>query len=268
MHGQVQASFNLFEAGIKSLSLATAYRYDKAKTNIGLVVHFLDYGNIAETDAAGNQLGEFRPVDYFIQLTASREYEEKWQYGASIKFIQSRYGSYSSSAIAIDASGSYYDSATLFQASLLLKNMGSQLKRFSQVEQEELPFDIQFGISKRLSKAPVQFSFTAHHLHRFDLLYKDSLNHELEFNNTGFIDKLFRHFVFATQVYIENKIELSLGYNHLTRRELSIPNSSSGLTGFSMGIGLISRKFDLRFARTSYQNNTAFNHLGIGVSLF
>jgi hypothetical protein len=49
-------------------------------------------------------------------------------------------------------------------------------------EVEELPFDPTFGITKKLKNAPLSFSFTAHHLHQFDIRYNDTVfNNE----NTG-----------------------------------------------------------------------------------
>jgi len=54
--------------------------------------------------------------------------------------------------------------------------MGTQLSTYNGTAvKEELPFDLQAGISKRLENAPFQFSVTAHHLHRFDIFYNDTL---------------------------------------------------------------------------------------------
>ena len=135
-----------------------------------------------------------------------------------------------------------------------------------------MPFDLQVGLTKRLAKAPFSFSITAHHLHRFNLSYNDtSFNNENGFDNERqgrfTIDKLFRHFVFATTIHIGDKLEVQAGYNYLRRKELNIGNNSNGLTGFSLGIGVLLGKMDIRYARTHFQNNSGYNQFGLNLTL-
>jgi len=182
-----------------------------------------------------------------------------WFYGGGIKFIQSNYGQYRSSAIAMDIGVNYADSNGHWQAGLLLKNMGLQLRSYTGEGQDNLPFDLQAGITKRLAKAPLQFSLTAHQLHRLILFNEDS---------TSTIDHNMQHVVLATQFFIADKIELTAGYNHLRRRELSIANTSNGLTGFSLGAGVVFPKLQLRYARAYQSNSKAYNQFGLNVFLY
>jgi hypothetical protein len=273
MHQQLHLSFNNMYAGVKNYHSYFAYRYARWKTNFGAGVSYLDYGSLPQTDASGNMLGNFHPNDYMVQLSASRQYGDKWYYGATFKFIGSNYGLYRSDAIAMDIGISYFDTTKLFQVSLLLKNMGTQLKQYQNSRPDDLPFDVELGLTKRLARAPIQFSLTAHHLHQFNIRYSDS-----SFNNSnGFeqnngeksfvIDKIFRHFVLAAQVYAGSKIEITLAYNYLLRKELVIANTTNGFTGFSFGAGVIFRKMQIRYARSHYQNNTAYNQLGVNLAL-
>jgi hypothetical protein len=104
------------------------------------------------------------------------------------------------------------------------------------------------------------FSFTAHHLHQFDIRYNDTVfnNENTGVNKEGnfTLDKIFRHFVFAVQIFPIPQIEVTIGYNHLLRQELNIANTTNGLNGFSVGVGLVVKKIQVRYARTHYQNNT------------
>ena len=267
MSGQLHASFNLMYAGIKNLSLVGGYSVQKWKTNVGFGISYLDYGNIDATDPSGNIIGNFNASDFLFKLIASRAYEEYWHYGFAVNFIHSAYAQYRSSALALDAGVVYYDSLRQMQVSLALKNMGVQLKTFVPGTHEELPFDMQIGISKRLKKAPIQFSATAHHLHQFNLMYNDTASaaNGGQSGNTSAFNKVFQHFVFAAQFYIEDKIEISAGYNILRRTELRIDNTTNGFTGFSMGLGFTSKKLQFRYARSWYQNNTAYNQFGINI---
>ena len=269
MHDQLHVSFNNMYAGVKNYHSTFAYRYDKWKTNFAAGVHFIDYGNITQTDASGNIYGAFRPTDYAVQLSASRQYAEKWHYGIAVKYISSNYGIYRSGAVAIDVGVSWYDTARLFQVSLLMKNMGTQVKKYQNSTPDDLPFDVQLGFTKRLANAPVQFSLTAHHLHQFNIQYNDTAfnnSNDVTSDSKSFsVDKIFRHLVAATQVFVGNKIELTLAYNYLLHKELSIANTSNGFTGLSVGAGVLFKKIQIRYARSHYQNNTGYNQLGLNL---
>lgn len=273
MSQQLHVSFNSMYAGIKNYHSLFAYHVPQWQTSLALGVHFIDYGSITQTDASGNVLGAFRPNDYVVQLSATRRYMEKWHYGLTVKYISSNYSLYRSSAVAVDAGVCYYDSSRLLQVALLIKNMGVQVKQYPGTPAEDLPFDVQAGVTKRLAHAPVQFSFTAHHLHQFDLLYADTSYNSANGISQGGVgkgftaDKLFRHFVFAVQVFITDKLEVTAGYNYLLHKELMIANSPNGFTGFSLGVGALFKKLHIRYARSYYQNNLAYNQFGLNLPL-
>lgn len=273
MHAQFSAVFNSMYAGIRNYHAMAGYRSERLETNFAAGVFYFDYGNIAQTDPSGNVLGSFRPSDYVAQITASRRYESKWNYGVTMKFVNSNYGIYRSNGIAMDAAAAYYDSARLFQVSLVAKNMGVQIRKYEGSPGDELPFDLQIGITKRLEKAPIQFSLTAHHLQRFDILYRDTVynkanNFDQQQSSPSIaLDKFFRHIIIATQFFVGDRIEITGAYNHLRRAELNIANSTNVLNGFSLGVGVLFSKIQLRYARAYYQSTTAYNQLGINLKL-
>lgn len=272
MHTQMNAVFNSFFAGIKVYDLALVYRSDKLNTNFLWSLNYFSYGTIQQTDASGNVFGNLRPVDWSMQVSASRKYMEKWNYGATLKFINSNYGIYRSNGIAMDVGVLYSDSSKLFSASVLAKNMGFQLKKYDGTEAQDIPFDLEVGITKRLRNAPFGFSFTAHHLQQFDIRYSDtSFNNENGFpngsNSKVSFDKIFRHFVIATDIYLGDKVEVSAGYNYLRRQELNIGNSGNGLNGFSLGVGVLLKKIQIRYALASYEGNTTYSQFGLNLKL-
>jgi hypothetical protein len=272
MHTQMNAVFNRFYDGITAYHLSMGYHHAKLNTTFLWGLNYLNYGSIQETDAAGNIYGRFKPTDWVMQVSASRSYLEKWRYGATVKFISSNYGQYRSNGIAVDAGVLYHDTATLFSASLLAKNMGMQLKKYDGTDPDDLPFDLQVGISKRLENAPFGFSLTAHHLHRFDIQYNDPVFNE-ENGLAGSsskkftFDKLFRHIVLATTIHLGDKVEVTAAYNYLRRKELNTASNGNGLNGFSLGASLLLEKLQIRYARSHYQNNTAYNQFGLSMTL-
>ncbi|MBO9203958.1 MULTISPECIES: type IX secretion system protein PorQ [Niastella] len=273
MHTQTTMVFNSFYAGIKNYHLMSGYHANALNTTFAAGINYFSYGSIAETDMTGNVLGAMRPADYVVQVSATRQYGERWHYGVTAKFIHSSYGIYRSSGIAMDMGIAYADSANLWQASLVAKNMGAQVKQYTGTASGDLPFDLQLGISKRLAHAPLQFSLTFFQLHKFDTRYNDTL-----FNNeTGLaqdskekkyiFDKFFRHVILAVQLYVGDKVEVTAGYNYLRRKELNITNAGNGLNGFSMGVGVLFKKIQIRYARSYYQNNSSYNQFGLNLRL-
>lgn len=272
MHTQMNAVFNDFYGDIKVYHLSVGYRNEKLNTNFSWGLNYFGYGNISQTDPSGNVLGKFRPTDWVMQVSASRSYLEKWNYGGTLKFINSNYGQYSSNGIAMDMGVLYQDSSKLFSASLLAKNLGFQLKKYDGTDPDDLPFDLQIGLTKRLENAPFSFSLTAQRLHQFNIFYNDTVfNNENGFENGSTkkfsFDKLINHFVLASTIYLGDRVEAIVGYNFLRRHELNIGNSGNGLNGFSLGAGVMFGKLQIRYARAYYQNNSAFNQLGLNMKL-
>lgn len=268
LHSQINLAFNSFYAGINAYHLSGAYHLDKKETTLGAGVFFIDYGSIPQTDAAGNENGNFRPKDFVIQASASRKYLERWSYGLTAKFISSNYQLYQSSAIAFDIGVLYKDSANQFTASVLAKNMGVQLKKYAG-SAEDLPFDLQIGVTKRLAKAPFGFSLTLQQIHQFNNLYNDTtFNNENNFTNSGsFFNKFFNHVVIATHIYLGNNLEATVGYNSLRRSELNLGSTGNGLNGFSMGLQAKFKKLQIQYARSYFQRGSAYNQFGLGINL-
>lgn len=270
MNGQLSTSFSSFLAGIRNYSAVNAWHLADAKTNIAVGANFFDYGSIPQTDAAGNILGNFRPVDYVVQAMASRSYHENFRYGLTVKYIQSSYGPYRSSGLAFDVGINYYDAEHKLQAAVVVKNMGTQLRSYDgSGRKEELPFDLQVGITKRLANAPFQFSLTAHHLQAFNIYYNDTSfrasEGELGYGAGNTLQKIFSHLVFATQVFLHEKLEFTMGYNFQRRQDLNAFNLTSGLNGFTFGTAVLLNKLHIRYATGFYQRNL-FHQLSLNLN--
>lgn len=268
LNSQLDLSFTGLPGGVHAYSLTGAYHRTDKETVFGGHIYFLDYGSLPQTDAAGNISGTFRPTDFVVQVSAARSYMENWHYGLSAKLIGSSYGPYRSVALAFDVGIHYTDTAHGFYAGLLAKNMGTQLKTYAG-EGEDLPFDLEIGITKRLAHAPFGFSLTAQQVHHFDVHYNDTtFNNENELHpGNKFFDKLFNHFVAAAHIYVGANLEATIGYNQLRRSELNIGSTGNGLNGFSMGLRAQFSKLQVLYARANYQRNISYNQLGITLQL-
>ncbi len=271
MHQQISTSFNSFFAGTSNYSLSAANHFNKIDATAAIGVNYFNYGKNMQTDAIGNTLGSFIANDYVVQTSLAKQYKNSWFLGATLKYINSNYATYKSNGIAVDVGLSYLDTTSFLQFSFLVKNIGSQLKKYNTLSnKEELPFDVQIGITKKLAKAPIQFSLTAHQLQNANILYNDTLYNASEGNEdykkkSFTIEKIFAHLVLATQIFIGNKVELTTGYNFLRRHDLNAFNTANNLNGFTFGFGMLLHKFHFRYATGFYQQNM-YNQISINLS--
>jgi hypothetical protein len=269
LHGEVAFSFNSFFAGSKAYHLTGIQYLDKKEVTVAGSIFYVDHGNMPETDAAGNRLGNFHPREFVIQASASKSYLDRWRYGGDVKIARASYGQYGSTALLFDAGILYRDTAAGFSAGLLARNMGVQLSAFGS-EREDMPFDLQAGLTKKLAKAPFAFSVTLQQMHRFRLGYNDStFNRDNGFplTKSSFGGNFFNHFVFATHIYLSPNLDVNIGYNRLRRAELNAGANGNGINGFSAGLRARFKKIQFQFARAWYQSNYGYNQVGLGVNL-
>ena len=83
---------------------------------------------------------------------------------------------------------------------------------------------------------------------------------------TYFADKLFRHFIFALDINLGKRLEISAGYNHLRGSELSIADKK-GMSGFSMGVGMYLNKFTVHYAQSYYHLAGSYHELGLSIRM-
>jgi hypothetical protein len=253
-HGQVATSFSSLLAGINQYTAMAGYMV--GGQTLGLGVQYLNYGSIDQTDAAGNLLGMYRPSDFAVQIGTSKQYKEKWWLGAAAKFIHSNYGQFRSSALAVDASLTYFDEASGLQAGVVVTNMGTQLNAYAGAVKEELPFEINAGISKKLAEAPLQFSLTLQQLQRFNLLGSDTSFMVSEFGKKySTFDKMMSHVVLGAQLTLNENINCNVGYNVLRRQSLNGYNITNGLNGVTFGVAVLMQKLHFNYATGFYQRN-------------
>ncbi len=278
MHKQITFNSAFYAAGINYGFLGYGFHNNRFNTTFNAGIQYITYGNFVATDETGLQTGEFSASEYVFNIGAGRQYSEELSYGINLKTIYSRLESYNSVGIAADAAVMYADTSTNFTATLLFKNIGTQLTAYTPDNREDVPFEVQAGISKRLRYLPFRFSIIAHNLQRWNIRYDDPNQVEPTslFDDTPqetnrfvvFTDNFFRHFIFNGEL-LAGKAEnfrLRLGYNHLRRAELNVNNLRS-LAGFSTGIGIKVKKFRIDYGLAVYHLAGAVHHFGISTDI-
>lgn len=219
---------------------------DRGAWSIG--IQYLGYGTMSQTEADGSVVGTFSPQDVVFSGMYAHDFTDQLRGGINVKMIYSSYEQYTAFAMATDLGLNYYDPDHDMSLSLVLKNLGGQIKRFDN-DYDRLPFDIQLGWMQRLGSSPFQLSITAWHLNKWNLPYYDMEDNgsEIRVLKQSFMSNLFRHLVFGLQYAPSDKFYIALGYNYKTRTDMSTYNRNI-LSGFSIGAGLKVKSFALGVA--------------------
>lgn len=277
MHLGLSFNYNFHLSGIKEGFASFGYHLEKYQLSLHGGAKFINYGDFIATDEFGNVFNSFDVSENVIFIGASRQLYDKLSVGVNIKAISSSFETYDSFGLAGDVAAMYQDTASNFAITILAKNFGSQLSTF-QDQQEDLPFEMQIGISKRLKHLPFRWSIVYHNLNRWNILYDDPdkventlLIGEVETEDGPtkvFFNNLGRHLILNGEFLFGKKevFNIRFGYDHQLKKELSVENLRS-LAGFSLGFGFKIKMFRIDYGRTFFHLAGGTNHLGISTNL-
>jgi hypothetical protein len=238
-------------------------------------IEYINYGKFIAADEKGIVTGEFKAAEYAINLIYSRAIDSTFRVGVNVKPIISTLEKYTSLGLAADFGIIYNKPRSLFTAALVVKNLGAQLKGYTD-ERESLPFTIQLGISQKLKHAPLLFSVTYDHIEQWDLTYTkteevsglDPLSGQEPKESTidKIADQFMRHIILGVEFNPINNFYVRAGYNYRRRQEMLIESKTSTI-GFSWGFGIKISKFHLSYGRATYHLAGASDHFSISTNL-
>ncbi len=238
-------------------------------------IHYINYGKFIAADEKGIITGEFKAAEYAINLIYSRAVDSSFRVGVNVKPIISTLEKYTSYGIAADFGVVYNKPNSLFTAALVIKNVGTQLKAYTD-QRESLPFNIQLGISQKLRHAPFLFTVTFDHLETWDLTYDKPQNEDVVLDpaaseeSQSTIDKIadqfMRHVILGIEFNPINNFYVRAGYNYRRRQEMLIESKTSTI-GFSWGFGVKISKFHINYGRATYHLAGASDHFSISTNL-
>lgn len=222
-------------------------RYANAVGERGAIagsVQYYGYGSMKSTDEFGNITGDFSPKDVSFGVAYSHDITDRLRGGINLKMVYNSYEQYSAFAVATDLGINYYNPESDCSLSLVVANLGGQLKRFND-RYDRLPVDVRLGWTKSFGTFPVRFSVTAWNLTKWSLPYVDpgdgteAAGPEVK---DKFMSNLFRHLVFGADFVPGDKFYIALGYNYKTRTDMTT-YSRNFLSGVSLGAGLTMPRF-------------------------
>ncbi|MCH5346928.1 MAG: type IX secretion system protein PorQ [Muribaculaceae bacterium] len=210
-------------------------------------IQYFGYGEIKGMDEMGNPTSNFSPKDLTVNVMYSHDITERLRGGINLKFVSSNYEQYSALALATDLGINYYDDERDLSLSVVVANLGGQIKRFND-SYDRLPIDVRLGWSQSFGTLPFRFSVTAWNLTQWKLPYYDAGDGSVDIGlKESFGSNLFRHLIFAADYMPSQNFHIGLGYNYKTRTDMST-YSRSFLSGFSIGAGLKAGRFGVGLA--------------------
>ncbi len=251
---QLALSFSNYIADVSAGSVVYGNNWNNNLFAFG--VQYFDYGSFDGTTFTNQSTGSFTAKDIAVSFIYAKQLEKNLQGGVSIKPIYSAYETYTSFGIGVDIGLSYAKIEKGLYWGLAFQNIGSQIVSYNE-ENEFLPFNTLLSFSKNFTHAPLRVSFTAHHLHKWDLnyintIYTTTLEGEKVYADISFIDMLFRHMIFGIDFLPSKNLYLTVGYNHQRAAELRVSGIKT-IAGLSFGGGLKISKFQLGFSASQFQ---------------
>lgn len=212
-------------------------------------IQYFGYGSIQEVTPEGVIVGNFSPKDVSFGGSYAHDITDRLRGGINLKMLYSGYAEYTAFALSTDLGINYFDPDHNLSLSVVLANLGGQVKRFSE-SYDRLPFDVRLGWSQSFGNFPVRFSVTAWNLTKWKLPYVDvgdgSQNSEHVVKDS-FASNLFRHLIFGADLISSKNFYIGLGYNYKTRTDMST-YSRSFISGWSIAAGLNVKAFNLGLA--------------------
>lgn len=260
------ATYNNYFADINNGSVS--YIFSESKFGyFATSVNYLNYGEFKSADEYGNITGTFTASDYTLVVSWGYQIDTLFSIGINLKPIFSQYEIYNSIGLANDLGILYTSPNKNFNAGLVFKNIGFQIKPYITGNKERLPYEIQLGITQKLPHSPFRFSVTAHHLNDFYFSEKIEKEQEVIDDKTvkkeskleKYADLTFRHIVVGAEIQPSPSIFILLGYNYMQRQELKIL-SRKGIVGYSIGFGLKIKRFSFGYSLAKY-HFAANNHI-------
>lgn len=255
MHQAWALSLDNSVGGINRSSLQSVYSWDKWGT-FGVSIHHVNYGEIAQRNAAGEQLGNFNPYDFQLSLFHAKQIDERLRIGLATHFIQSRYAQFNATALGLNG-GLYYANVDKRQSfGLTFSHVGTQINQFNSTN-EPFPLSIDAGFSQRLLYLPFEWHLSFRQLNRWNMTLVGE-----QAEDVPFVQMLGRHLVFGGELTIAEVVQLRFSYNPWRNQNINFSDEFD-FSGSAFGLGLNFKRFKLNLSRQAQGDIGPNWHVGI-----
>ena len=245
-YGSINYTFNSKKIGLLSASII-----------------YCNYGTFNYSDPSGVFDGNnFSVNDLVAQIGHSKILTEKLNIGINLKLLSSFYEQYSSFGIGSDIGLTYFDKDSQFGCAILCQNIGRSVKDYHLSNlKENLPFNIQFSLNKKLTHAPLRFHLIYHDVQEWQIGLNNSLSASRN-RISQFSYDFFNHIVLANEFLFSENFHFRFGYGFQNRRDLQ-PTSRPGTTGISWGVGFKVKNLKINYSNSKFHFAGTANNISI-----
>lgn len=274
MHRHVTFGTTVYPGRTNFGNVAYGHQFKKVPGTFGFGLQYMAYGKFKETDEMANVIGNFNAGEMNLYAGYGYQFGKIFSAGVNAKLIYSQLAQWSSVGMATDLAVMINDTAHHVTASLVAKNVGAQFKPYTKGNREQLPFDLQAGLSFGFKGVPFRIHTTFHHLYTWDIRYNNPADEEgtnlftdtTETKKKKYIaDKLFRHVIIGIEFNIKKIVRLDIAYNHYRQQELRL-TTRRGAPGLSFGLGIHIRQFDFSYGLQPLAQGQTLNHFTLSVN--
>ncbi len=220
-----------------SVTASAAYLWAQGERGTwGVSGRFISYGEMKETNVSGEQTGTFGARDVALGGSFCYALSERFTGGVTAKLIGSYIGQYNSIGAGVDLGLNYYDADREWSIAAVARNLGGQLSAYED-DFERMPLDVQLGVSKRLTGAPLRFTATLVRLNDWEY----GIGH---------------HFVLGGDLLLGDRFYVSMGYNTMRSKEMKVSDGDDGESthgaGLSFGGGMQLERLKLHVAYAKF----------------
>ena len=275
MNNRLSLSYVDYYTDINFASAQYARTFDKIGT-FAATVQYHNHGHFDETTESGMLVGDFSCSDFSVNLGWGRRLTPNWSIGAAFKYAGLQYEQYAAGAIAVDVAGMYRaNSGWVF--SLKARNIGTQLFNNFDNRHSPLPFSIDFGASRKLDHLPLTFMFWYDDVQKWNKIMESPTYVEQHTDPiTGvytpekgvarFARNMFCHVVVGGELTLGKNIVLRSAFNYGQRYLMDVPQERT-LVGFSAGLAVKIKMFEISYARSRNSIAVSPNYLTISMDL-
>lgn len=272
MDNQFALNYTSYLGGISYGTAAYAYTWDRHTQTFHVGMTYVNYGSFDGYDESGLSTGTFTGTEaalsagYALQIGYSDFY-----FGGNLKLITSKLEQYSSFGIATDLGLLYIDEKLEFQATLVVRNLGTQITTYAG-RRESLPLEVDLGLSQTLENVPLRWHLTFENLQQWPIGNPNPARAttDLEGNQTpekvGLLANVVRHTILGAELFPDKGFNIRLGYNFRRAEELRIVDQRN-FSGLSVGFSIKLNKLRFSYTHAKYTSAANSNFFGLQVDL-
>jgi hypothetical protein len=272
MDNQLAINYTSYFGDISYGTAAYAYTWDRRTQTIHAGMTYVNYGTFDGYDEQGNPTGEFTGREAALSVGYAKQvgYSDFYA-GANVKLITSTLEQYSSFGVATDLALLYIDERLEFQATLVVRNLGTQITTYAGL-QESLPLEVNFGMSQTLEHINLRWHVTLENLQQWPIAASNPgrVQTDLEGNITeekvGFFSQVVRHTILGAELFPDKGFNIRLGYNFRKAEELRIEEQRN-FSGISAGFAIKLNKLRFSYTHARYSAASNINFFGLQIDL-